>query len=544
MYHAFRKHLGCYSHVLLAAAALACAAAHRPVLAQDDSTAQTAPLEGSVLDSVTHQPIARVLVQYAGRALLTDNNGLFSFGEVPVGQVGLTAYRPGYFDPVSGQTRAHAQLDLAAGGGAQTILLEPAAYLHGHLVLADGDSASGMRIALYEASVQDGRRSWHVHATTTPAPDGSFAFDGLAPGAYLLHSEVSLDPVPEGTGPGRRAGYPPVWAPNAEGVSGASIYTLQAGQTVGAELQLQRRTFYPVRVTLQGAAEERSSCRISGNGFEDLPLRTSFRDEEDAVSTELPNGSYLLRCTAGSRGEGAAGVLALQVDGAPVTGANLILGPSTHASVTVAVDTSNTDDSGAPGTSAPRLQNIVLYPTDGLTAPVFLGAHYEADGTISLQNVIPSGRYWVAADVSGGYLAEFTANGTDLLSQPLTVTNGSITFAALLRTDFGSLTVTREGGLAGKTSMVQVIPLSPDGVYRGASGSLSGSSVGAPLQVDGLPPGDYLVFATTSFRDIAFREPGIVPRLTGARVTILPGQTAPVTLSAFTSLPADSAGAP
>src|ERR1700756_1399344 len=66
---------------------------------------RTYEVRGTVINSVTHEPIERALVSIAGEtssSQLTDNEGRFEFPNVPAGRSVLQARRPGFFGSVSG----------------------------------------------------------------------------------------------------------------------------------------------------------------------------------------------------------------------------------------------------------------------------------------------------------------------------------------------------------------------------------------------------------------------------------------------------------
>jgi hypothetical protein len=79
--------------------------------AQDDSNGtnsqqQTYQVRGTVINSVTHEPIARALVSFSGEAsgsMLTDSGGRFEFPNIPAGRCVLQARRPGFFAKNSGR---------------------------------------------------------------------------------------------------------------------------------------------------------------------------------------------------------------------------------------------------------------------------------------------------------------------------------------------------------------------------------------------------------------------------------------------------------
>ena len=508
----------------------------------------TGTLRGLVVDSVAHQPIARVLVlttalvQGAKPAVLTDASGHFLFPNVPAGSFQIIYRRPGYMDPGSRSPEAVRTVSFVPGAPEPTFTLEPAATLQGQVVLPESEPPSGIRVDLYQAAVTGGHRYWRQRDAMPVESDGRFEFAGLEPGSYLLHSQASLDPFVEQRPAQARSGYLPVFAPETREMESASAITLLPGQTAEAKLNLTRAIFSPVSVQVTGAGEGVfPNFEVTGSGFTHWPAR--FDRQTSAVTMELPSGNYVLRAVGGRRGA-ISGTLPLHIsEGAPPPGLSLAVNATLPA--TVAIHAVSTAATAAPG-GGMRLSSLQLLPVDAPESQP-LSAQLEQDGDSDIaviRNGIPAGRYWVEPSASGGYIAQLTSQGTDLLSEPLSVSPGAAPeIHAVLRDDGGSITVTRDGGLLSQDNNIQVIPLFAGGRAQGHSGSFGGST-GEPVSFNNLAPGDYLVFAVSGFVAIAYREPGVVQQLKGTRVTVAAGATTQVTLSALSELPPGVAGAP
>ena len=504
-------------------------------------TAQTTTLRGVVENAETHQPIARVLVSAPNgdAAVLTDNSGRFLFPDVPLGSVTISFQRPGFFAPESGGQIATRVLNLSADSADQTLTLEPAAALHGQMLMPESDSDAGMRIDLYAARAMDGRQYWQLTATTVPDNDGSFAFEDLAPGSYLVHSEASMDPTPAGTAAGVRWGYPPVWAPAGGDIHSASVYTLGGGTTAEARVGMERARFYPVQAEVNGAAND---CQVSGNGFAGWPVRAQRRGDS-LLTTELPSGSYRLRCGArgvwSSTGE-SFGEIPLHVADTPLGGATLTMSTQPVLSIHVQVDGNAAGQEDASA-QPPRLASLLAIPVDEPeVAPRAEFVQYdEATGAVSVRGGLPPGRYWIVAAATGGYVAALSAGGVNLLDGPLTVAAGAPpSIDAVLRADYGSVTVTVEGALLTGSCTVELIPLSGEGVEQMLPSQSAGVTTFAQVA-----PGDYLAIATRSRAGMAYREPAVLQQLRGVRVSVASGGTAAATLASL-SPPVAAGGAP
>ena len=105
-----------------------------PANAQNASTAQpgaTATVHGVVINGLTRQPVAHVLValEQSFVSVLTDNEGHFTFEGVPLGEVSLSARRPGFADP-SGSDRSVRRVTLAATSPPEVTVAHLAAGQH------------------------------------------------------------------------------------------------------------------------------------------------------------------------------------------------------------------------------------------------------------------------------------------------------------------------------------------------------------------------------------------------------------------------------
>ncbi len=460
------------------------------LLASAAAAQGTGTLRGQVVDSVTRQPIARVLVISDAAApgpesaAFTDATGHFTFPNVPTGSVSVRIRRPGYFDPVSRQENAVRTVSFVPGGAEPTIALEPAATLEGQVVLPEGEPPYGIRVELFQAAVSGGHRYWRQRDTLAVESDGTFEFAGLEPGSYLLHSQASLDPAAEQRPVHARSGYLPMFAPASREIESAGPVSLGAGQTAAVKLNLLRAVFQPVSIKVAGVTDVFPNFQVSGDGFTHWPAR--FDRQSGSVTVELPSGNYVLHASGGRRGavngtlplhlpESASANLSITVNQVPP--ATLV----THSMTTAAV---------GPG-SVMRLAQLTLLPVDAPEAPPLqlqLDQDTNSD-TATIPNGIPAGRYWVNPTAGSGYVAELTSRGTNLLTEPLSVAPGTaVEMEATLRDDTGSLAVTRAGDLLREENQIQVLPLFAGGRSQQQSGP-SDANTGEPVSFPNVAPG-------------------------------------------------------
>ena len=507
---------------------------------------QTGTLRGVIVDSMTRQPIARVLVQPtpvaqdSEAAVLTDTTGHFTFTNVPAGSLQIRYRRPGYFDSGSRQPEAMRTLSFVPGSPEPTFALEPSATVQGQVVLPEGEPPAGIRVELLQAVVTGGHRYWRQRDTMPVETDGSFEFAGLEPGSYLLHSQASLDPAMEQLSTQARSGYVPLFAPGNRDIETASPIQLEAGQTAAVKLNLLRAMFRPVAVQVSGASGASPNFEVSGSGFTHWPAR--FNRQTSSVTMELPSGDYLLRVSGGRR-EPLSGTLPLHVTEGPSPALSLAVGSSPP--VTIAIQAVSASTTAIPAAGM-QLSRLALLPVDSpQSQPIEAQLEQDpANNVAIIRNGVPAGRYWVEPAASGGYVAQLTSRGIDLLEEPLSISQGAAAeIDATLRDDGGAITVTRAGDLLGEDNVIQVIPLFAGGRDQRHSSS-NGGSISDPVSFTNLPPGDYLVLATSSLVGIAYREPSVLQQLKGTRVTVTAGVATQVTLSTLSAVPPGVTGAP
>ncbi|HEX2664102.1 MAG TPA: hypothetical protein VHM93_14810 [Candidatus Acidoferrum sp.] len=516
---------------------LSCCAATDPLCAQTNGIVQqeSNTIRGTVLNKVTHEPIARALVfsQDNRFATLTDDRGHFEFvfagGEgQPAGGATvqnfatnrpslLLARKPGFL-PTDSEPPM-----LQAGGTEQelTIPLEPEALVVGHVFLPGSDAFDRIQVELFRRQVREGREHWDSAGTVWSRSDGEFRFVELPAGSYKLVTHELLDRDPLTFNPsGQLYGYPPVYYPSAAGFAAASIIRLSAGSTFRASVSLERRAYYPVRMRVANAPTGMSI------GISVWPLASqgpgyslSYNATEQLILGALPEGTYLVRAMVYGP-EAMTGVSTLTVKGSAVGGPVMTMLPNGSIPVTVQEEFQNPESStegsmsgggirSGSGTERRRnYLNVSLIPLEefGPTPGAFLRSPKgpDDDSPLVIENVQP-GRYRVAVNTTIGYASSITSGGTNLLRQPLVVGEGSTTApieitvrddgaeveGKIERTPAGSVDKTGFTSPGTSQGNVYFVPTADStGQFRVAWLSTDGT-----FQLHQLPPGVYQIFA-------------------------------------------------
>lgn len=126
---------------------------------------QLRTVEGTVVNSVTGEPIRRALVSLSAISqhfAFTDSDGRFSFENVPAVRVMLQATRPGYFAPHDRPTF----VDLAKASDALKLELIPSAVISGRVLGADDQPLERAPVEIFESLINEGRRRWTSHSAS------------------------------------------------------------------------------------------------------------------------------------------------------------------------------------------------------------------------------------------------------------------------------------------------------------------------------------------------------------------------------------------
>ncbi|OYW09761.1 MAG: hypothetical protein B7X34_06070 [Acidobacteriia bacterium 12-62-4] len=214
------------------------------------------PIEGTVVNALTGEPLRRVSIQLLSVArptepVVTDSLGRFRFGELPVGRHRLRAIRPGFFTP----NNADVDIEIKAGDEAASVQIKlyPGGSISGTVTDEAGDPIVNGQITLLRRAYVGGRKQLVLVSTSTTDDRGQYRLYGLPPQAYLIRAAAQRVP-------GDPQLYPPTFFPAATEPGKATALTLAAGQE-------QRG----INISLRPSAGYRLSGRVM-NGQTNSPL--------------------------------------------------------------------------------------------------------------------------------------------------------------------------------------------------------------------------------------------------------------------------------
>lgn len=523
--------------------------------------ATTYPVDGVVENSLTHEPIARVLVAGLQDRVLTDNEGRFEL-QLPKGTIMIRLQRPGYGSRGPYEEATHI-VDVAPDMPALTYYLSPSASITAHVVLSNGDQPDGLIFTLYSRTVMNDHAQWTQSGSAAVDSGGAARFFSLAaPGEYVLCSNSSSDDNATANSRLPASGYPSLCFPGGTDFASATVspLTLRPGQQADLEADLARQPFYPVTITPVGAG---------GTGVPFVQVHTQNGQTVGAAvvpsirawdwTFNLPNGTYYAD-TVIHAGKGPEsfryGRVDFTVAGGPVSGLKLAALPMQPISVEIhreftatgnqGVASFNGPVSGGAGEPGPPL-NLSFFAVDNLgDAGYSDGLRRDPNSPNSdlfQLRIMRPGRFWAHVDPYGPYyVSSITCGGVDLASHPLEAGPGGSSYPIeiTLRNDMGRLTTmlalpssdaSAEGMESGDMARVflYAIPLFPTveriNVWAAQTSSFHFSNP--------LPPGEYLVVASHHQQQFDLGDPKTIARLSdqGQKVTIEPGQTATVVLN-------------
>ena len=487
--------------------------------------ARTTTVSGVVLNATTGLPVARALVRFDGRAMLTDHQGRFEFDQFSGGGGRVEVIKPGYYfalDPSDGSGFDVPTSQLARP---MQLRLYPEALLTGTIHAPSGDALPRIPIRAFRHSFDNNDERWIPVAQSFSNSRGSFRLPVPA-GDYVLETQYSTRPEISQV-------ILPELVPDAISSNTSDVIRIGSGEERHFDLQPSVGSVHMVEVTsdADSGGEFLRIMARAANGLS-FPVQTERGEANGRYRLELPDGTYTLTASMRSRGGSEEAQAHVTVADHDVSGVVFHFAPVPLLPVEMTIDSYTTSDNAASRPTLMqlglRLERIETGAVDGLSSVQLFPRH---DGSFAFN--VPPGRYRLEAGHAGGwYVASASYGDTDLLQQELSVDAGSggMPIRVTVSDRIGSLqgTVSLNGQPA--ACWIYLVDGSPSAqpVIR------LRSSADGSFAINDLAPGSYQVIAFENINPQDYRDAdALAPYTTMVRsITIHAGDTATVDLDA------------
>lgn len=409
----------------------------------------TNTIHGIVINSVTHEPIARALVSSPDNrfATLTNSEGRFEFtfakgeaatregsdagspaaggGIVSNAPYALTARKPGFLTDRNnfGQDLQNESLR------GLTLTLTPESLIIGTVALPTSEVPDSITVQIFRRQVQEGRAHWVPVGATRSTSDGQFRFAELPSGTYKLLTNELLDRDPLVVGPvaispvnvgelssdlnGSLFGYPPVYYQNAPDFESATTIQLVAGQTQAVNLSLVKQPYYWVKMPVvfpgnmadNNTSENGVNVTVYSQGRKGPGFALGYNNAHHTIEGMLPNGNYTVE--ASSFGPSLmSGLQTLTVKGAAneypkigdpkigdrkINGPSLTLLPNASIPVSVKEEFTSADHAGSMTWTINGRTTVVRGPRRYLNVRLEPADDFGLRGVVSLREPTGAG---------------------------------------------------------------------------------------------------------------------------------------------------------
>ncbi len=485
-------------------------------------------ISGTVINSVTGEPINRAVVQLAGldRAAMTDASGHFEFHNLQGDRILFIVSKPGFF-----YEQNHPETLAEIEASALVLRMAPAGAISGKITTQGGEPIEGIGVKAVQRQTLAGRQVWvdRVAAAQTDE-NGNFRIAGLPQATYVVATEQSREPVwmPSPIPNSRMQVYAQSFYPGVSQLSIASPIDLAAGQEVETDFSLTAEPTYKVAGALAGLEEISSGAVFKRQAGEDFDFLQSISVQNGRFETELPAGSYTVDAYTAQIGRASISGSSLVIS-SDISDVRIPLNSGISIPVIIRADSDGNspervEDSTAHTMIEVRLRGVSNAPSLYNREAWWTGPHASEISSVE------AGRYEVELTAFGQWRVESAkCGGIDLLSNDLMVTAGSQPAAIeiTLRNDGATVVGTVALEPSKNTTVLLVQP-------RGAKNFVEMVTTAmGNFRFAGLAPGEYSLIASDGLDKLEYMNPEVLnPYLsTAARISLQPHAIANVTLN-------------
>lgn len=475
-------------------------------------------VSGTVVNSVTGEPIGRALVRINGfpqRTSFSDAEGHFEIDGLAAGRVNITVQKPGYVNEQDAPARSPTWVDIGSNTGAVVLKLVPQGAIYGRTTDGSGQPIEHVPVRLTERNLREGRKHWEQRGMTETDEDGRFRFPNLLPGTYYLAtgpSNVGTQLLAADEKP--KTGFPPIYYPGVPDLSSASPIQLNAGQQAEADFSLTAVPVYQLSGIVSGYLPEQGvGVQVFNQSGDEVSLSTSFNMESGIVHIDnVPAGSYIVKATARTATQVLQAETRVNVTSNSES-LRLALGPAISIPIVVRMESRSTSNLSAAGGNPnqdrpPVSVRLISNETTSAEWDSSFVQHAPGRDNMVLQSV-DSGTYSVdVIPQAPWYVQSATYGQTNVLYDDLSVTTGgpSYPMEIVLRDDAASVSgsVKTSDGSASQATII----VAPQPVSRITPKMAPAFS--ASFNLSGLAPGEYLVFAFDHVEGMEYSNPDVL----------------------------------
>ncbi len=506
--------------------------------ARSDQSSGTFTLSGTVVNSVTGEPIGRAMVRLSGvvqRMAFTDSEGHFQIEGVQEGY-SLEAQKPGYFTPQGSEDDGRNKPGKAGSDtGSALLKLTPMSAVYGRVMDASGQSIERLPLRLSQRTIRDGRPYWNPAGFAQSDEDGRFRFANLMPGAYYLEAGPGTDEtriLVHNEKP--KTGYPCVYYPNAPEIASASPIQLGPGQQAQADFSMPEVPAYHVSGTVTGfLPDQHVGLLVLSQSGDPVSIPARLRwDLGTFEINAIPAGSYVLRAILQGE-QPLRAEIRLNV-AANLDNVHLVLAPEITIPVTVRAEprSSNSTVAGWDANGPPPV-SVRLTRLDLSSSGSVLTEHRGNQNGFSIElKGLDPGKYAVDLMPNGQWYVQSAVYGeTNLLVDDLTLVPGqNYPMEIVLRDDGATLTGNVKSS-DGTEAPATILAVPQSSSRRRATVGRSFPPNGFTLNQ--LAPGEYLVFAFDHADKLEYANANVLQPYASqaARVTLTPNQETHVALN-------------
>lgn len=490
----------------------------------DDGQAKTYKLEGTVVNSVTGEPVRRALVEVLGSGwppILTGVDGKFAFANLPRQEWTLQITKPGFF-----YAREDNVVQVKSGETPVTIQLVPEAVLTGRVETRDGEPVERALVRVMAENFNMGPLQHVQIGQTVTDEDGNFRIANLHARrcwAAVQPNQISIRTVANDL-QGVKEGYPAVvYYPAARDVNSATPVQLFPGKESEVKFLLAAEPIFQISGSIVGAPPgQYPQLRIFNSSGEEINFVKQVNQTGSFEIRRVPAGAYVLQSIMHSA-EGSLLTAEVTVTvQANVMDLHLVLVPARTIPVVVHSDSSTIagPPAGTVEGSEPLHAGLELRPMEPTHQEFQRGLAHQAH---ELNDVVP-GKYVVDVMSVGenSYVQSMRSGGVDLLSEPLVVSQeGDVPAIEMVLRDDGATISGKIHGPKGPSMIVVMVPEKHS--IQAPRIAMVGNDQ-SQFSIMGMPPGDYRVYVFDSQAQIEYANPAALALYTskGLHVSLSP----------------------